>query len=199
MSMLRFPLSLGFGTLFSIALFWGLRNLINEEFRLDHTIAVPVIRFTPQLKDTVVEPERPEPPTYQPPIAVLEIPRIGVSTDTREELPRYDRPQFVGLELIPPRTLVSGTDRDATPRIRVNPIYPPAAEQRGIEGWVRVQFTITATGSVKDVTVVAAEPDQTFNRAAIEAVARWRYDPRVDHGVAVDRVGVQTVIRFDLD
>ena len=37
-----------------------------------------------------------------------------------------------------------------------------------------------------------------FDDAALKAIARWRYNPKVEDGVAVERVGVQTVIRFQL-
>jgi protein TonB len=52
---------------------------------------------------------------------------------------------------------------------------------------------------VKDAVVVNAEPKNIFDDAALKAIARWRYNPRVDGGVAVERVGVQTIIRFQLE
>jgi protein TonB len=51
---------------------------------------------------------------------------------------------------------------------------------------------------VKDAVVVAAEPANVFNEAALAAISRWRYNPRVVNGEAVERVGVQTEIRFEL-
>ena len=42
-------------------------------------------------------------------------------------------------------------------------------------------------------------PHNFFDDAALKAIARWRYNPRVEGGVAVERVGVQTIIRFQLD
>ena len=82
-----------------------------------------------------------------------------------------------------------GEDRDAIPIVRVAPEYPPRAIARGIEGWVQVQFTVTTIGTVKDAIVVAAEPRKTFDDAALKAIARWRYNPKVENGVAVERVG----------
>jgi protein TonB len=64
---------------------------------------------------------------------------------------------------------------------------------------VIVQFTISATGSVKDLIVVEAKPEGIFDEAAMRAVARWRYNPKVEEGVAVERVGVQTMITFKLE
>jgi protein TonB len=52
---------------------------------------------------------------------------------------------------------------------------------------VQVQFSITPTGTVRDAVVVASEPGAVFDDAALKAIARWRYNPRVDGGVAVER------------
>ena len=88
--------------------------------------------------------------------------------------------------------------RDVIPVVRVPTDYPVREQTRGIEGWVQIQFSVTATGMVRDPVVVAAEPRGVFDEAALKAIARWRYNPRVDGGVAVERVGLQTVIRFEL-
>lgn len=57
------------------------------------------------------------------------------------------------------------------------PEYPRGAERRGIEGSVTVSFTIAADGSVTDAEVVAASPQGVFDRAALQAVESWRYEP----------------------
>jgi outer membrane biosynthesis protein TonB len=38
-----------------------------------------------------------------------------------------------------------------------------------------------------------------FDEAALRSIARWRYNPKIEGGVAVERIGVQTVIRFMLE
>ena len=55
------------------------------------------------------------------------------------------------------------------------------------------------TGTVKDPIVVDAMPKSVFDDAALKAIARWRYNPKVENGVAVERVGVQTRIVFQLE
>jgi protein TonB len=92
-----------------------------------------------------------------------------------------------------------GVDRDVMPLVRVDPVYPPREQTRGRQGWVRVQFDVTRAGTVRNAIVVAAEPRDAFEEAALEAVARWRYNPRIVKGVAVDRVGLQTLFHFTLD
>jgi protein TonB len=73
-----------------------------------------------------------------------------------------------------------------------NPRYPAAALARNAEGWVELAYTVNADGSVGEITVTRAEPADLFDRAAIEAVRRWRYEPA--EGDA--RTSVR--IRFDL-
>jgi protein TonB len=94
---------------------------------------------------------------------------------------------------------VGGSDRDTMPLVRINPDYPPRAQSRGIEGWVLIEFTITAAGTVRDARVVQASPKGYFEDAALKAIARWRYNPKVQEGVAVERVGVRVRLSFNME
>lgn len=83
-------------------------------------------------------------------------------------------------------------------RVRVvAPTYPQRALDKGIEGWVDIEFTVAADGSTRDAVVKAAEPAGTFDRAAVNAVERWRYEPRLVNGAAVD-TRVSARLRFQL-
>jgi TonB family protein len=81
---------------------------------------------------------------------------------------------------------------------RVAPDYPDSAMRKGIQGYVDVQFTITAQGNVTNVAVVSSDPGEVFNRAATDAVRRWRYDPRVVDGQPVDSQS-QVRLQFKLN
>jgi protein TonB len=59
-------------------------------------------------------------------------------------------------------------------------------------------FTITTAGTVKDIKVTASRPGTVFNSAAIQAVGKWKYNPRVEDGVALERPGVRQRIKFQL-
>ncbi len=80
----------------------------------------------------------------------------------------------------------------------VPPEYPVRARERGTEGWVDLEFTVATDGTTQNVSVRAAEPAGVFERAAIEAVERWRYEPRVVNGSVVDQ-RVQARMRFRLE
>jgi protein TonB len=90
-----------------------------------------------------------------------------------------------------------GGDRDIVPLVRVDPEYPPRALQQRIGGYVDLQFTITATGTIRDAKVLASQPSFVFDRAALRAVRKWRYNPKVEEGVPVARQGVKVRLRFE--
>ena len=93
---------------------------------------------------------------------------------------------------------VNANRADAVPLVRVDPEYPPRARQRGIEGYVDLTFTIGPTGSVQQASVLGANPVGVFEEAALRAVKRWRYNPKVENGVPVARPGVKVRLRFTL-
>lgn len=66
------------------------------------------------------------------------------------------------------------------------PDYPRDAYRARTTGWVEVEFTVAADGSVSGATVVGAEPARIFNDAALNAVKRWTFKPRMENGKAVD-------------
>jgi periplasmic protein TonB len=76
--------------------------------------------------------------------------------------------------------------------------YPPEAARKGVEGSVDVSFTISPQGKVDDVTIVNAVPSDIFNRAAITAVRRWKYEPKTVNGVPVE-AHQQLRLQFKLD
>jgi TonB family protein len=77
------------------------------------------------------------------------------------------------------------------------PTYPARARERGTEGWVDLEFTVARDGTTRDAVVRAADPAGTFDRAALDAVKRWRYEPRVVDGTVVEQ-RVETRLRFRL-
>lgn len=62
------------------------------------------------------------------------------------------------------------------------PRYPIAAMRAAQEGWVEVEFTVTASGDVDGVKVIDAQPRHVFDRAAVDAVGRWKFKPATQNG-----------------
>jgi protein TonB len=65
------------------------------------------------------------------------------------------------------------------------PVYPIAAARNRQEGWVEVEFTVGADGTVANPHVTASQPSRVFDREAIAAVQRAKFEPKMQNGVAV--------------
>jgi protein TonB len=80
---------------------------------------------------------------------------------------------------------------------QVRPGYPAAARQAGAEGttWLRVH--ITTDGSIDDVQVQRSAGHAALDRAAAEAVRKWRFEPVRNGSVAV-AVWVVVPVEFRL-
>jgi protein TonB len=123
-----------------------------------------------------------------------------VSTMPKLNLPNLDLPlvggsgMFIGNFAAVDKT----SEGDIIPLVVIRPMYPRDAAMKGIEGWVKVEFTITEIGTVKDPRVIDSEPPRIFNREALRAILKWKFKPRVVDGVAVERPATQ-IIGFDLE
>jgi protein TonB len=57
---------------------------------------------------------------------------------------------------------------------------------------------VTEAGTVEDVQVLESEPVGIFEQAAIKAVYRWRFKPRIVNGQAMAGTAEQ-VVEFELN
>ncbi len=90
------------------------------------------------------------------------------------------------------------SDGEYLPIVKVAPVYPARAASRGLEGYVIVEFTVTQTGSTKDIFVYESS-SSLFERAAVDAAAKFKYKPRVIDGQPVEVPGVRNRITFVLE
>ena len=88
----------------------------------------------------------------------------------------------------------SGGSQSLMPIVRIMPQMPRKAAMRGIEGYVIVNFTVSKTGSTKEITIAEAVPANIFNKAARRAISKWRYRPQVVDGKAIE---TQQSVRLD--
>ena len=94
---------------------------------------------------------------------------------------------------------LQATDGEYLPIVKVAPQYPRRALNRGIEGYVILEYIVTKSGTVKDPVVIESKPKGTFDKAAIKSALRYKYKPRVIDGKAIEVHGVKTKITFELD
>lgn len=89
-------------------------------------------------------------------------------------------------------------DGERLPLVRVQPQYPRQALERGVEGSVVVEFTVREDGTVSDAAVIEAEPKGMFERAALAAIAKFKYKPTVVDGIARASSGIRYRFVFEL-
>ncbi|WP_406235729.1 TonB family protein [Isoptericola jiangsuensis] len=65
------------------------------------------------------------------------------------------------------------------------PTYPAAALRRGESGSVVVRVDVDATGYANNITVIQRSGSRELDRAATDAVRRWRFTPALSNGQPV--------------
>ncbi|RHW75116.1 energy transducer TonB [Colwellia sp. RSH04] len=137
------------------------------------------------------KPKEPPPPMVAPPMQQANPNAQGVKNQFAADI-QTDGGLSGGLNL-------DSNDGDYLPIVKVAAVYPRRAQARGIEGFVVVEFIVSKTGAVKEPVVIAAKPEGVFERAALDAVVKFKYKPRVVDGVAMEVAGVQNRITFEID
>ena len=56
-----------------------------------------------------------------------------------------------------------------------------------------VELLVDESGSVLSAVVREAKPSTVFNAAAVQAVLKWKFKPRVEGGVAVQQRGITRI------
>lgn len=117
------------------------------------------------------------PPTNLPPPPVIAapIPQPVVTRPVPPPAPVQEQPKPQPVEAQPP-------PRPARPAGLPNvvssaqPEYPREALRDGVSGEVTVAFTVNADGSVGAANVVSSNPRNVFDRAALAAIKKWRFE-----------------------
>lgn len=90
---------------------------------------------------------------------------------------------------------VGGNVREPRRLTYVPPVYPVIAQTAKVEGVVILEAIIDETGAVRDLRVLRSIP--LLDRAALDAVSRWRYIPTQLNGVAVPVI-MTVSVKFQL-
>jgi periplasmic protein TonB len=163
--------------------------------RARHMLEFVRVKRNENVQTEDIKPEKPPPPPEVPPevppqdldnvdpnAATVNIPPPTVSNDMQIGGPG-------GMNI---------AEGDYLPIVRVAPVYPARALSRGVEGYVDMAFTVTTAGTVKD-PVVLFSTSSLFDRAATQAVLKFKYKPRVVDGQPVEVPNVKTRITFKIE
>lgn len=180
----------------TLGLLWGMERLIRAE---ELPPPPPEIYRVP-------DPVMVEPP---PPQVLYKRPEPPKRVELEPEPPKLAldlSPPDAGI--MPPPTLPPPTERPGltggfsdTPvaTMLVQPTYPIAAANRGIEGYVDVQFDVTETGATTNVRILAAEPPKVFDKETINAVKRWKFSPVIKDGRPVPYLAMAQRVHFQME
>ncbi|UXI04266.1 energy transducer TonB [Photobacterium sp. TY1-4] len=142
------------------------------------------------------QPDMPEPPPQATPAASQQ----AVTASIAPTMPNLSLDTAVtGVQVEAPQFSDFGTNQQAMPLYRVEPNYPARAQKRGMEGYVVLSFTIDPNGRPTDIQVLDAKPRRIFEREAVQALRRWKYQPKVVDGAAIAQVGQTIRLEFKLN
>lgn len=198
--MVRVTFSAFLAALITVSLLWVMHYLIatgvtamSEErtFRFVDFVRVQRDERVETKDDRVERPPEPQaPPPMQPDRQIDNMDTVGGAV-IGVSAPRVDHDVSLGRDGF-------FSDGEYMPIVQVAPQYPRRAAERGLEGYVTLEFTVTRQGTVRDPIVIESSSG-IFDRAAVDAVMRFRYRPRVIDGEPVEVPGVRFRITFELE
>ncbi|VAV90581.1 putative TonB-dependent receptor [hydrothermal vent metagenome] len=197
---MRFFLGLPLAGIITIGLFLLMKLLISKELVLPEKEDAFRFSINPKVEELSirqrdVKAERtkdvkppPPPPQIEKQKAIR--PQEGIA-NISGAIPDFEAP-----ELNRGAVNFNVSDRDAQPLVRIPPMYPPRAAERGTEGSCQAFFDVSPLG--KPYNVRAECSSSVFSRSAIRSVEKWKYNPKIVDGTAVARSGVVTTITYRL-
>ncbi|WP_041524225.1 energy transducer TonB [Gilvimarinus agarilyticus] len=204
MKLVRVIIAAALAVVVTLGLLFLMHSLINSDLQADEQeeqVRIEDIRMPDTEIETRYEtakPDKPETPETPPP----DIPEPDFeSPDINPEGLNMDAPSLSSDINVSAGGI--GGDGEYLPIVKVAPQYPRRAAQRGIEGFVTVEFTVTINGSTKDVVVIEGidkdgDPTSIFDRAAVKAAEKFKYKPRVVDGTPIEVPGVRNRFVFEL-
>ena len=207
MSLPRYILVAFVAALITVSLYLLMHHLVNQaadDRNKDDDL--PSIDFTKvKLEDDIREksrriPKKPPPPKEPPPPPKL---NVAQQEQVVNNMPMANIPNLdLGMGGDGPYMgqlgqVDMGAEGGVIPIVRIAPQYPRKALMANIEGWVKIQFTITPGGTVSNPTVVDSKPRRIFDREAIRAILKFKFKPKVVNGQQVEQIATQT-IEFEL-
>jgi periplasmic protein TonB len=197
--LMRYGIGLVLGLLVTLGLFLMMQALIkSDRSGLNEGVQGKLIDFVRLDEDVPVDvknrkPKPPPPPEEPPP----DMPKPSFDSNVTQGVAIGQVNAKVDLNIQGTGGFTS--DGEYLPIVKVAPVYPRRAQQRGITGYVLLEFTVTSTGAVRDPVVIESQPEGIFDNAAIQAALKFKYKPKVVDGEPVEVAGVRNLIKFELE
>lgn len=90
---------------------------------------------------------------------------------------------------------VVAQERKCDPEVKEQffPQYPVNAHRAKLQGWVLLSFDLDGSGRAANISIVKNQPNDIFNKSAIEAVEKSTFVE------GVKRAGCEAIVMFSLD
>jgi protein TonB len=190
-----------FATAVTFSLFFLMQFLISmDQSEPEKGEARKIADITMPEIELEVQRQQPKPEEPDVPEEIPDLPEPDISLDA----PSGEGIQLQRVEVdvggLNNNATISASDSEMLPIVTIEPQYPQRAASRGIEGWCLVQFTVTAQGTVDEdsIEVIDADPENIFDSSSRRAVSRFKFNARVQDGVAVAVPGVRYLFRYNL-
>ncbi|MEM5499660.1 TonB family protein [Paraglaciecola mesophila] len=199
-AMARIAGSLLIASTITFGLFVAMQKLIeNNATGVTSVEALPIINLYQQFEENpIVEKVKPLPKPKSVPIPKEKIKPQEEAPDKSALISKYVPDITIAGPSGPIGTQITLDEGAARPVVRIEPKYPPQAARDGIQGWVKLTFSIGTQGQVMDVQVIDAQPKRTFDREARRALGKWKYKPQIVAGKPQQQNGLTVVLDFKL-
>lgn len=194
----------------TFGLFLLMANLIRQDAGLKKNIASEnFIEFIRSVNNQEAQtrkrvlPKKPPEPKVAP-----KMPKVAIKADVPNKVvsPQMNMPALEAPLALGNGPYVGGGvgagnasgNSEVLPLVRIEPRYPRKAAMAGKEGWVQLKFDITKAGTVADVSVMKSKPRRLFDKAAKQALYKWKYRPKLIDGKPVEQKNLMVQIDFKI-
>lgn len=176
----------------------GMAAMIKQDFTPEEKAEGLILDINPMQIDIPAPPEREQPQQVKrvetpPPPPIIERTKSPKPTE-----PIVDEtggiPIFKTPKIDPTDYIITVSDRNVEPLVRIAPIMPPRADK---SGHCNVRFNVSAQGMPYDVQATYCT-QSLFERATVKSVSKWKYRPKIVNGRAVAMTGVENIVRYRL-
>lgn len=196
----RLSLTMFAGVFVSLFLTWFMFILIESGDRnLDESERIHLADFV-RIKQTEQSKIRERPPERPKPVQAPPVPEAANDNNPfdGDSIQISDLGVEKGMEITDGFSF-GASEGEYLPIVKVAPIYPIQASSKKIEGYCVVIYTVTNTGTVKDVSVVEDRcTSRYFYRSSVKAAYKFKYKPRVIDGEAIEVPGVMNRFIYEL-
>jgi len=167
-----------------------------DDFRITDYVEVKADITPPKTRNPPVKPPRPEPPPKQPAPPKIQNPSVQVNTLSVSAAP------VEAVVSVNEAGFTTGAISDGSHLsvVKIAPIYPPRAQEKGLEGHCTVAYTVTKQGTTTNHRIDESDcSSRLFHKASINAAKKFKYKPSVRNGEMIDVPNVRNRFRYSLD